>query len=735
MEPRAPSVQTSAMYNREPVQRHNTTRLRSHRADQWRAPTLTDHQQPKTTKSSSAPPPHAALPRIQQTRDTTEGTPSAATTPRPVRYAWLLLQRDRLASLLQTATQRVRVSSRTLTPYVVNGYSAAVLGVAIVTACIAAIRTILPVENLSLAYLLVVLWLAATFGRLPALLASVLAFLTYDFFFIPPLYHFTVDDPTQWISLSALLITSLVLGQVTASAQAHARAALESQQRTATLYAVSQLIVSTPEYASLLDALTHRIVAIFAPVGVTASAILQPDERGQLVIRATATTSRDTDPIDAGIFHTMDRELAAQATWAFERNATVGGFVALPGVASSRASLCFFVPLRSGNRAIGVLAIAGSESIRRLVSKAARTDARMSISASPTPPLDQPPPAFAAPSTENAYHDQQVALFLALCDQLALALDRVALGQQTIRTEALRESDRLKNVLLGSVTHDLRTPLASIKAAAGSLAGLEVQSDAAGRPDLIETIETSADRLDRLIGNLLVLSRLEAGVATPEKDWYLIGDVIATVLDRLDLVGITRDRRIEVDIPDDIPLVPMDHVQIEQVVTNLLENAIKYSPPGRPVRIQVRLMPAPAGQTNLEVRIIDRGIGIPAHELNAIFGKFYRVQRTRLPWADTRPPVGTGLGLAICAGIIEVHGGRIWAESQPGAGSTFIFTLPVPPDSPRGGLPELDAHTQEESGLPTNDGDNHAAPAPRRATISPSPDQPEPGATPQQVRP
>lgn len=670
-------------------------------------PTLADHQQSETTKPSTAPTPH---------------NPG---------YGAILARRAQIRHLLQTATQRLRVSSRTLAPYVVNGYSAAVLGVAIVTACIAGLRTVLHVENLSLAYLLVVLWLAATFGRWPALLASVLAFLTYDFFFIPPLYHFTVADPTQWISLSALLITSLVLGQVTASAQAHARAALESQQRTATLYSVSQLIVSTPEYASLLDALVRRVVAIFAPVGVRAGAIMQPDERGRLVVRASATTSPGQDSSHANIFHTMDRELAAQAVWAFEHGTAVGGFVALPTGQSLRTPRCYFVPLRSGNRAVGVLGIAGDHSIRRLVSKAARPESPAVTSIPPATPLGQRPPA----STKSAHDDPQVALFHAVCDQLALALDRIALGQQTIRTEALHESDRLKTVLLGSVTHDLRTPLASIKAAAGSLAGMDTPAGEAERHDLIETIETSAERLDRLIDNLLVLSRLEAGVATPEKEWYLIGDVIAAVLDRLDLAGITRDRRIEVDIPNDIPLVPMDHAQIEQVVTNLLENAIKYSPPDRPIRVQVRIVSTPAGQANLEVRVIDRGIGIPAHELSAIFGKFYRVQRTRLPWADTRPPAGTGLGLAICAGIIEVHSGRIWAESQPGAGSTFIFTLPVPADAPRGGLPELDTRTPKESVAPPNDdGNPTTSSGPRIARqdiITPPPDQTDTGATPQ----
>lgn len=566
--------------------------------------------------------------------------------------------------------QRLHTMSRTLKPYIMNGYSAAVVGVAIVTVCIAGARTILRVENLSLSYLLVVLWLAATFGRWPAVLASVLAFLTYDFFFIPPLYHFAIADQTQWLALSALLITSLVLGHVTASAQSHARAALESQQRTETLYAISQLIVSAPEYAPLLDALAHRIVATFAPAGVRASAIFLPDEHGHLAARATAEPT-SADPSNTDLFQTMDRERAAQAVWAFEHGAAVGGFVTLPAAQSSHTPLSFFVPLRSGKRAIGVLGIAGDDGIRRLVSKAAYTGS-------------------------STHPDPQTALFLAVCDQLALALDRIALSQQTIRTEALNESNRLKTVLLGSVTHDLRTPLASINAAADSLAVLSAPDEDTKRRDLVETIKTSAERLDRLIGNLLTLSRLEAGVASPEKDWYLIGDVIATVLDRLDLTGSTRDRRITVDIPDDIPLVPMDHAQIEQVVTNLLENAVKYSPPDQPIEIQACLTASPVRQSSLEVCIIDSGIGIPAHELSAIFGKFYRVQRTRLPWADTRPPTGTGLGLAICAGIVEIHGGHIWAESRPGAGSTFTFTLPVPPDGPRGGLPELDMLHQKD---------------------------------------
>ena len=182
------------------------------------------------------------------------------------------------------------------------------------------------------------------------------------------------------------------------------------------------------------------------------------------------------------------------------------------------------------------------------------------------------------PGGKGADHEQQLTLFAAFCDQIALALDRFALQQQAIHAEALRESDRLKDVLLGSVTHELRTPIASIKAAASSLLQPDMTWSDDDRREFLESIDVSADRLNRLVGNLLDLSRLEAGSAQPEKDWYPIGDVIATVLDRLDLTGQTREHHIVVDVPEDIPLVPMDYVQIEQVLTNLIENALKYSP-------------------------------------------------------------------------------------------------------------------------------------------------------------
>jgi two-component system sensor histidine kinase KdpD len=308
---------------------------------------------------------------------------------------------------------------------------------------------------------------------------------------------------------------------------------------------------------------------------------------------------------------------------------------------------------------VGALGISGGPSLRRLVLRSTLA----------------PSGSLLRPQVVASTQDEQVTLFAAFCDQIALALDQFALRREIIHTEALRESDRLKTALLGSVTHDLRTPLAAIQAAAGSLLDEDIEWSDAERRAFAETIESSSERLTRLVSNLLDVSRLEAGVLVPERRWHPLGDVLAAVLDRLELAGRTGGRDIIVDLPDDLPLAYIDHAQIEQVFTNLIENAIKYSPPGSPISVRARMLDEPPA---IEVRVIDHGVGIPPGELRAIFDKFYRVQHVDLPWNNGRPPTGTGLGLAICAGIVQAHGGSIWAESAPGEGTTMIFTLPMP---------------------------------------------------------
>ena len=553
------------------------------------------------------------------------------------------------------------------------GYGCAVAGTALASLVIAAIPHHESIGGISLVYLFVVIWLAATFGRGPAVAASLLAFLAYDFLFIPPLYVFTVDQPTGWISLFALLATSLVIGQLTAALQARSREAEASRGRTEALYALARLVEQTQDQEQLYRELVERTVAEFASQGVAACVLLVPNERQEFIARASAP---EGDALLAGL-SLSQRENAGKVAWVYEHASPVGGQA--PTISGqSGGSVRYYVPLMAGQRPIGVLGVAGSAEIRRL--------------ARATSPSSQ------TLVEEPVETSSQTALFGAFCNQIAMVLERAALQRRAVHTEALIESDRLKSTLLGSVTHDLRTPLAAIKAAATSLLQPDARWSQGEQQELLTLIDTSTDRLDRLVGNLLDLSRLEAGAAEPVKDWYLINDVIATVLDRLELSGVTTRHQVVVAAAQDLPLVPLDYAQIEQVLTNLIENAMKYSPAGSEIRVEAL---ARDGR-DLEVRVADHGIGIPAGELDAIFDKFYRVLHVRLPWQAERPPLGTGLGLAICKGIISAHGGRIWAESQAGKGSVFIFTLPIPEDRPQGKLPDL-AEVEQETLVRTAD--------------------------------
>ncbi|HEU5200623.1 MAG TPA: ATP-binding protein, partial [Ktedonobacterales bacterium] len=547
-----------------------------------------------------------------------------------------------------------------------GGYSAAVLGVALTTLCIGLVRAVAHVENLSMAYLLVVLWLAVFFGRGPAILASLLAFLFYDFFFVPPTGTFLTEDPVQWISLFALLMTALVIGHLTAVVQSHAAASLASQRRTERLYTLAQLIAAPSEQHTLLQVLAQQVVQTFAADGVSACALVLPDGNARLQLQAMA-------PSTGRAIETLRVAGAAQgslAEWVLQHGIAARLPERIEGQRDQQTDeTLFYVPLSSGNSVMGVLGIAGVSAVRCLVPHLFASTER------------HPSQAQAASSS-----GPEAAFFAAFCGHMALALEQIALRQEAIHAEALRESDRLKNALLGSVTHDLRTPLASIKAATSSLLEPGMIWQEHQPRELIATIDASIDRLSHLVRNLLDLSRLEAGVAELEYDWHDIGDLIASVLEQLELAGQLGQRQIVVTLPETMPLALLDHGQIERVLINLLENALKYSPPDSDIEVQARAKENPP---ELEVRISDQGIGIATQELEAIFEKFYRVQPVRLPWTSTPPALGTGLGLAICRNIIRAHHGRIWAESTPGSGSAFSFVVPIPPDGPEGALPEL----------------------------------------------
>ena len=269
---------------------------------------------------------------------------------------------------------------------------------------------------------------------------------------------------------------------------------------------------------------------------------------------------------------------------------------------------------------------------------------------------------------EPAISAQEKRLFQTFASQGALALERAWLTQAESRARLLEESDQLKSAILSSVSHELRTPLSTIKAAASSLRSGDVSRDSPASTELIAAIDDEADHLNILVGNLLDMSRIESGALKPKREWNLLSEIIEGVIARMKHLAV--EHQIKIDIPETVPLVPVDYVQMEQVFTNLISNSLKYAPANTTVSILARV----EGET-VHVQVCNQGPPVPPEHLQKIFDKFYRITA-----ADR--VTGTGLGLSICKGIIEAHGGRIWAENIPD-GFAFNFTLPLAWDGAR----------------------------------------------------
>ncbi len=265
-------------------------------------------------------------------------------------------------------------------------------------------------------------------------------------------------------------------------------------------------------------------------------------------------------------------------------------------------------------------------------------------------------------------------LLRTFASQGALALERAHLAESETRAKVLEESDRLKSALLSSVSHELRSPLATIKASVTSLRGEAVAWDSNARPELLAAIDEETDHLNRLVGNLLDMSRIEAGALKPNRKWNALAEIVSGVVTRMRQAA--QQHRLEINVSEDLPLVPVDYVEMEQVFSNLISNCLKYAPPQSTVRVSAQVQ----ADQNVLVQVSNQGPNVPEEHLDRIFDKFYRVTN-----ADR--VTGTGLGLSICRGIIEAHGGRIWAENRPD-GFVFNFILPVewegasPPPAP-----------------------------------------------------
>jgi two-component system sensor histidine kinase KdpD len=428
----------------------------------------------------------------------------------------------------------------------------------------------------------------------------------FDFFFVPPYYTFAVSDSQYFVTFSVMLIVAVVISGLAARIRAQAESARERERRMAALYAMSRELASTRGVQGLLGAAIRHITEVFR----TRVAVLLPGPDGRLGGGGAIV----------GEFP-MDTSEVAVSQWVYEHGQVAGqGTDTLPGAAG------LYVPLLGSRGTVGVLGLRPND-----------------------------PRSLQTP--------EQLHQLETFASQTALAIERARLAEEAEQAQVRAETERLRNSLLSSVSHDLRTPLASITGAASTLIDNEARLDPATRRDLLEALHEEADRLNRLVQNLLEMTRLEAGALVPHTAWHSVEEVVGAALGRFGKS--LAERPVATRIPAELPLVPMDDVLIEQVLINLIDNAIKYTPRGTPIEVSAD---ETAGAVVVEVA--DRGPGLPPGEERLIFEKFHRT--------DPAPSVrGAGLGLAICQGIIQAHGGRIWAENRPGGGVALRFSLPL----------------------------------------------------------
>jgi two-component system sensor histidine kinase KdpD len=297
---------------------------------------------------------------------------------------------------------------------------------------------------------------------------------------------------------------------------------------------------------------------------------------------------------------------------------------------------------------------------------------------------------------QPALNDEEHEMLETVAAQAALVLERARLSAESTQVQALAASDQLKSTLLTSVSHDLRTPLAVIKGAVTGLLDESIPWDSEARRDLLASVNEETDHLNRLVGDLLEMSRIEAGALSHARTWLDFDELIVTVADQMQRRS--PNHCLVLAVPNDLPLVQGNYAQLERVVINLLQNAVNYSPSGSPVEVRAQALEShdagpqhanPASACYLLVEVADHGPGIPEPLKHQIFDKFVRAA------PPERHAEGSGLGLAICKGLIEAHGGRIWAENLPRGGARFSFTLPVPANAPTV-LEDVSPHTKAQ---------------------------------------
>jgi two-component system, OmpR family, sensor histidine kinase KdpD len=487
-------------------------------------------------------------------------------------------------------------------------YVFALLAVALALAAAEVIQPWFGVENVDLVFLTGVVGVAVRLGLLPSLLASVASSLAYNYFFLPPIYTFTITDPTNVAAFIFFTIVAVVVSTVAARGRTQAITATDRARTTESLYSFSRKLAGAVTLDDVLWATAYQ-TALMLKVRVM---LLLP-EHGSIAVKA------GYPPED-----TLGEADLAAAKWAWENDRAAGrGSDTLPGAKR------LFLPMNTGRGAIGVMGIDS----------------------------DKPGPLLTP---------DQRRLLDALRDQGALAIERVRLVEEMDRVERTAETERLRSALLTSISHDLKTPLASVLGAAGTLRDIGDKLNDAEKTDLLTTIIDESERLNRFIANLLDMTKLESGAVTPNVAMHDVGEIVGSALRRAS--RILSHHTVELELAPDLPMLELDAVLFEQVLFNLLDNAAKYAPPETTIRIQ--------SWRNVEsvcLRVLDEGSGIPANDLDHVFDKFYRAQKT------DQVRAGTGLGLAISRGFVEAMHGTIVAENRTDrSGAAFTISLPIP---------------------------------------------------------
>jgi two-component system sensor histidine kinase KdpD len=435
-----------------------------------------------------------------------------------------------------------------------------------------ALKQVLAVSSLSLVFLTGVLGSAIRYGLFPSLVACIASVLAYNFFFLPPLYTFTISDPENVVALFFFLVVAIITSNLTARMRSQAVTARQRAQTTAELYAFSRKLAGVVGLDDLLWATSYQIASMLR---VRVVMLLPENANGSIVVRGGYPPEDDLDEADL-----------AAARWSWDRNRPAGrGADTLPGAKR------LFLPLRTGRSTVGVLGI----------------------------DRDAPGPLLTP--------DEQ-RLLDALADQAAVAIERIKLAADVDEARILAETERLRSALLTSISHDLRTPLAAILGAVTSLRSYGELYDQGVRDELVSTIQDEAERLNRFVTNLLDMTKLEAGVLEPNLAMIDLGEIVGTVLERGRKV--LANHRIVVDIAADLPMLQLDFVLFEQVLFNLLDNAAKYAPPETTITLRSQRR-----GDKIAIEVLDEGSGIAAEHLAHIFEKFYRIRRADRQRAGT----------------------------------------------------------------------------------------------------